>query len=119
MRSLDSDPGQVESQGLTPGSKELLSPSIVETLADTVLAAEVGQRTLALETLQNCRQLGVGINLPALHIHPLRHYSRLALCLCLKGAQDRFSRQFVSGFAGGSRCRFCINLVRNLRRFSA
>ena len=70
LLSLHSDPGQVESPGLTPGIEEHISPSIVKTLPDMVLAADVGQRTLALETLQNCRQLGVGINLPALHIHP-------------------------------------------------
>ena len=36
--------------------------------------------------------LGLGINLPAFHTHPLRHYTRLALCLSPKGSSILFFR---------------------------
>src|SRR4030042_6735854 len=58
----------------------------LQTLADLVFAADIRNRTLTSEPFQDRRHLGLRIDLSAFHAHPLRHYTRLALCLSPKGS---------------------------------
>ena len=68
---------------LAAACQELVPPAIVQTLADLVFAADIRHGALASEPFQDCHHLGLRINLTAFHAHPLRHYTRLTLCLSL------------------------------------
>jgi hypothetical protein len=74
------------SQGPTPSLQKFVPPAIVKTFADLIPAADVRDGTIAPESLQHRRHLGLWIDLSPFHVHPLRHYTPLTQCLSLKGS---------------------------------